>query len=91
MSVLDFFKRNDLNLNSRFHITQRGTESLANNSEDYETARYRILVVLESAGGSMNVESIAQRAHLAQKQVERVLPSLMHQGFIETLTNNQNE
>lgn len=81
MSILEKFRLNKSSIpkNASFRITQEGKEKL----QDYRgDAKSRILVALDTDGTS-SVSEIAASSGLSKGAVERIIPSLMRNNFIQ--------
>ncbi len=79
MSFLFGHKKSGIPKNATFRITQQGSERVSQKFSG--DAKSLILLALETEG-TLNVEEIAQRAHINRGQAERLIPVLANGGYI---------
>lgn len=65
--------------NAAFRLTQEGREKLQQFNGDPKS---QILVALETSGTS-DIEEISRASGLSRGQVEKLVPKLAHQGYIQ--------
>lgn len=85
MSVLDRLRRGggkSIPINASFRLTQEGREKLQEFGGDPKS---RVLVALETRGTS-DIEEISQASGLSRGQVERLVPTLVHGGYIQYIS-----
>jgi len=66
---------------SAFHLTEQGRAKLTEFSGDLQST---ILVTLETAGCSLNLDELSEQSHISKGQLERILPAMVRHGYIST-------
>ena len=64
-----------------FMLTESGRAKLQDFGGDPQST---ILVTLETAGSSLDLDELARQSHMSRGQLERVLPSMVRKGYIST-------
>ncbi len=87
MSVMDRLgrKRRVVPANATFRLTEEGREKLRDFGSD---SKSHILAALETRG-SCNADEISRQSHLHRGKVERLLPDLIHSGYVTMISRNQ--
>lgn len=79
MSLLESFRPKRVPPNAAFRITQEGRDKLEDFNADPKS---RVLATLESRGSS-DVSEISYASGLSRGQVERLIPALVRNGYIQ--------